>query len=160
MTPTSSMPFSEKLSAALSFLFSDAGQLRFLLATALVLMLAFAVMWRRAAADRRAAGHRLEALGAQIRQHETAAISAAEGAKALEQRLAEVGAHEREVSLRLGRIESAYDGQAGRLREVIEERDDLRDALHAARQSEGCFNANWPKPFLPPTRTARRRRAT
>lgn len=139
MTPTSSMPFSEKLSAAFSFLFSDAGQLRLLLAAALVLMLAFAVMWRRAAADRRAAGLRLEAMSAQIRQHEAAAIGAAEGAKALEQRLAEVGAHEREVSLRLGRIESAYDGQAGRLREVIEERDDLRDALHAARQSEGVL---------------------
>ena len=136
MTPTSSMPFSQKLSTAFSVLFSDVGQLQLLLAATVAASAVLAFLWRRAVADRRAAVLRLEGLGEQIRQHEIAARSSAENYQQLERRLSETGAKEREIALRLGRIESAYDGQAGRLREVIEERDDLRDALHAARQTE------------------------
>ncbi len=124
MNPTQSTSF--------SVWFQDSEQLQPLLLVAVIGLLVVAYLWRQAAMR---AGAALDL----VARLEDAGQTARAEAQALEiaRRAAEAGAHQGE--LRLGRLESAHEAQGARLREVIEECDELRDALHAARRQEGTL---------------------
>lgn len=95
-------------STQISAWFQNIDQLRLMLILALALVAVFGLLWRKSSGQ----GRDLDAAVAQ----------------------AQAGRHQAE--LRLGRMEAAQAAQQDRLSEISEERDELRDALHSARQLE------------------------
>lgn len=128
MTSTSSVPATAWL--------QDPAHLQLLLLGAGLLLLLCAFLWLRARTGFREAVIRGEVMGEKLASQDKAAIDATQRIADLEVAMGALRDTRHQEELRLGRIESAYDGQAHRLREVIEERDGLRDALHNSRQLE------------------------
>lgn len=124
MNPTHSTTFSAW--------FHDSDRLQILLVSVMIALVILAFLWRRAAVRAAAASELISYLEVDLE-------GARQSNSALDAQRSAAQSAQHQAELRLGRLESGHDAQAMRLREVVEECDQLRDALHAARQQEGTL---------------------
>lgn len=117
------------LSTQISAWLDDASHLQMLLLAAIFLLAVLLWRDRRAARVLQAQCARTDALDAEARAR-------GDQVAALQAQLAQSSDDLRAHGLSIARLESTGAGQADRLRELMDERDGLADALHGQRQTE------------------------